>query len=300
MTSRLPFASLILLWVGATLLLSERRWFSRVSLVSRLGPHAVGGVRGAGSGVLSVGSLRDLVLPLAEVVAGWLRGLGLTDDVERRLARVHAESDVGSFRARQVAWALGGLVGGALVAAALGAPPAIALLLLLAGPVVGVLVPEQLLALQARTWQRRLFLELPVVSEQLALLLSAGWSLGAALGRVSERGSGACARDLDRVGRRVRQGLSETEALREWAEVAALPAVDRLVSVLALHRHTSDLGRLLSEEARALRRAVHRELIESAERRAQQVWIPVTVATLVPGVVFLAIPFVDALDRFGG
>jgi hypothetical protein len=43
---------------------------------------------------------------------------------------------------------------------------------------------------------------------------------------------------------------------------------------------------------------VQRELIEQIERRAQQVWIPVTVATLVPGAVLLAVPFLEALRLF--
>ena len=43
---------------------------------------------------------------------------------------------------------------------------------------------------------------------------------------------------------------------------------------------------------------MHRELIETIERRGQQVWIPVTVAALVPGVIFLAVPFVEALRLF--
>jgi hypothetical protein len=34
------------------------------------------------------------------------------------------------------------------------------------------------------------------------------------------------------------------------------------------------------------------------ERRGQQVWIPVTVATLIPGVIFLSIPFIEALRLF--
>jgi hypothetical protein len=34
------------------------------------------------------------------------------------------------------------------------------------------------------------------------------------------------------------------------------------------------------------------------ERRSQSVWIPVTVATLVPGVILLAIPFAQALRLF--
>ena len=76
------------------------------------------------------------------------------------------------------------------------------------------------------------------------------------------------------------------------------PALDRLVSVLALNRQAGDLGRLIGDEARSIRRDVHRELVETIERRGQQVWIPVTVATLVPGVIFLAVPFVEALRLF--
>ena len=75
-------------------------------------------------------------------------------------------------------------------------------------------------------------------------------------------------------------------------------ALDRLVSILVLNREAGDLGRLISEEARSIRRDVHRELVETVERRGQQVWIPVTVATLVPGVIFLAIPFIEAMRLF--
>jgi hypothetical protein len=98
----------------------------------------------------------------------------------------------------------------------------------------------------------------------------------------------------------VRQGLTEVEALREWAAVARVPALDRLVPVLALNRESSDLGRLISDEARAIRRDVHIEQVETMERRSHQVWIPVTLATLVPGVIFLSIPFIEALRQFGG
>ena len=38
--------------------------------------------------------------------------------------------------------------------------------------------------------------------------------------------------------------------------------------------------------------------METIERRSQQVWIPVTVATLLPGVLFLAVPFVEAMSLF--
>jgi hypothetical protein len=77
-------------------------------------------------------------------------------------------------------------------------------------------------------------------------------------------------------------------------------ALDRLVAVIALNVDASDLGRLVSDEARAIRRDVQRDLVQIMERRGQQVWVPVTVATLVPGVIFLAIPFVEALRLFAG
>ena len=82
------------------------------------------------------------------------------------------------------------------------------------------------------------------MTEQLGMLLSAGYSLGAALARLSRRSDGAIARDLRRVVGRTRQGISEEQALAEWARLAAVPAVDRLVAVLALNREAADLGRL--------------------------------------------------------
>jgi tight adherence protein C len=165
-------------------------------------------------------------------------------------------------------------------------------------PLLAFLVMEQRLARTSERWQRDLAMELPLVSEQLAMLLNAGHSLGAALARVSQRGQGCAARDLVIVVNRIRHGLSETDALREWAEVARVDAVDRLVGVLALHGESADLGRLVSAEARQARRDLHRQTIETIERRAQQVWVPVTVATLVPGVILLAVPFLSALHLF--
>jgi Flp pilus assembly protein TadB len=174
------------------------------------------------------------------------------------------------------------------------------LVVVLSAPLLTFLVIEQGVAAASSARQRRLFLELPVLAEQLAMLLSAGYSLGAALSRLATRGTGACAEDLRRVVGRLRQGLSESEAVREWADIAGVPALDRLVPVMALNREASDLGRLLADEARSIRRDVQRELVETMERRAQSVWIPVTVATLVPGVIFLAIPFLEALRLFSG
>jgi tight adherence protein C len=288
------------LFVGSTLLLSELRWFRRRPLVDRLAPYVPGGSAARRTGaVMSAASFGQVIGPLARAIGERVaRIFGVTEALAVRLERVHSPLDVTAFRVRQLAWSVTGVITGGLLAVALGLSGPVALLFVLGGPVLAFLIVEQRLAAESGAWQRRIVLELPVVSEQLGMLLGAGYSLGAALSRLAARGTGACGRDLVRVTGRIRQGLTEIEALREWAAVADVDALRRLVNVLALNRQAGDLGRLIGDEARSIRRDVHRELIETIERRAQQVWIPVTVATLVPGVIFLAIPFIEALRLF--
>ena len=290
-------------WVGATLVLSQLRWFSRPPLVDRLRPYSPAGMGGPTrrGAILSVDSFRDVVRPLARSLGERVAKLfGVSEELGVRLERIHSADDVTAFRVRQLGWSVAGFGVGTLLAVALRPPPPVALLFLLSGPLLGFLVPEQQVAAASDAWRRRLTLELPVVAEQLAMLLSAGYSLGAALNRLAARGGGNVSRDLARVCSRIRQGLTEVEALREWAEVAQVEALHRLLPILGLNREAADLGRLISEEARSIRKDTQRRLIETAERRAQQVWIPVTVAALVPGVIFLAIPFIEALRLFGG
>ena len=292
----------LLLWVGVALILSTTRWFSRRPLTERLRPYTPGGLApGHRGGMLSVESFTEVVGPLSRGIGEQIARLfGVSEDLSVRLARIHSPLDVTSFRVRQLGWVVAAFGVGGFAAVALGLPPAVGVLGVLGAPMLAFLLLEQRISGASTRWQRRLFLELPVVSEQIGLLLSAGYSLSGALNRVAARSGGACGRDINRLIGRVRQGLSETEALQEWAELADVDAVDRLVHVLSLNREASDLGRLISEEARSIRRDVQRELVERIERRGQQVWIPVTVATLIPGVIFLAVPFIQALSLFSG
>jgi tight adherence protein C len=293
---RIAVLSGLALWAGCVLCFSEIAWFARPSLADRLRPYSPGGMTSRSRGLLpSVESFREVVRPLCRVVGERLaRGLGVSEDLAVRLERIHSPLDVTAFRVRQLGWSALGFVGGGLLTVALHAPVLIALLFIFGGAGLAFLVFEQRAASASDAWKRRLFLELPVVAEQLAMLLSSGFSLGAALNRLAARGKGNAARDMARVCGRVRQGLSEIDALREWATLADVAALTRLIPVLALNREASDLGRLLSEEARAIRK----EVVETAERRGQQVWIPVTVAALVPGVIFIAVPFIEALRLF--
>ncbi len=296
--SRVMIVAGILIWAGATLLLAEWRRLSRPSLAERLRPFSPQGGAAPGGGLLSVESLREVIGPLTEQVGTKLASLfGVSEELELRLRRIHSSTDVSSFRLRQLAWTAAGLMGG-LVVASLGPPLPIAVLAVLGLPLLAFLSIEQQLAKASERWQLQLTRELPVVGEQLAMLLNAGYSLGAALARLAARGHGCAATDLVIVINRIRHGLSETEALREWASVARVDPLDRLVSVLALNTEASDLGRLVSAESRQARRDLQRRTTEIIERRAQQVWVPVTVATLIPGVILLAIPFLAALRLF--
>ncbi len=299
--TRLAVAFGLVIFVGMALLLSELRWFRRPTLVDRLAPYAPGPARSTRFGLLSVASFREVVGPLSQALGARIaKFFGVSEELSTRLRRIHSPLDATTFRTRQIAWSIAALVGGAMAATATAAPPPIAILMVVGAPILRFLQLEQKVASASAAWQRRIFLELPVVAEQLGMLMSAGWSLGAALARISARGSGAVAADLERVIQRMRQGLSEVEALREWSELADVDELDRLVSVLALNREAADLGRLIAEEARSIRREAQRELIETIERRNQQVWIPVTVAALVPGVLLMGVPFIDALTLFGG
>jgi tight adherence protein C len=292
--------SALLLSSGATLLLAELRWFSRRPLHDRLAPYVPGGMGGRrGTGLLSVDSFREAIGPLARSLGSqFSRLFGVTEDLDRRLRRIHAAFDVTGFRVRQIGWSLTAFGAGALLSVAVTPSPAFVVLATFGSMLLAFLVLEQQVSAASERWQRALQLELPVVAEQVGMLLGAGYSLVGAVERVARRGRGAIADDLRRVLGRIRQGVPEEVALREWAELADVAAVERFVAVLALNREATDLGRLIATEARGIRRDVHRELIETLERRGQQVWIPVTVATLLPGVIFIAIPFNAALTGF--
>lgn len=300
MNARLVVVCIACGWIGATLVLSRLRWFRRQHLSDRLRPYAPSGRPAQRRpDIMSVTSLREVIGPLAQSVGTTLsRVFGVSEELSIRLERIHSPLDVTAFRTRQLGGAIGAFAIGVAVAGAVGPPAPVALLMVIGAPLLVFLAIEQQLAHGSARRQHRVFLELPVVSEQLGMLLSAGYSLGAALNRLAARGHGACAQDLARVCGRIRQGLSETAALSEWAQVIDVPAVDRLVAVLSLNREAGDLGHLITEEARGVRRDAQRGLVETIERRGQQVWIPVTVATLVPGVLFLAVPFIEAMRLF--
>ncbi len=226
-----------------------------------------------------------------------LRAVLAATPLDIRLARAGLGSDIAAFRRRQVTGAVATLLAASLLVAGAQPVPWAAAVLIVGAPLVGASVPG--LAVDRRAARRRaqLFHELPVVVEHLGALIGNGYSVGAAVQRLARRTDGVVAEDLARVALRVRQGTTERAALDEWARISGLAEVRRLAAVLMLDQQGVDLGRLLGLEARAARQEAHRRAVETIERRTQLVWIPVTVAALLPGMLLLAVPFLAALDE---
>ncbi len=289
---------LLLLFPGTALLLDRSPWFSRRSLLRRLAPYARRSSRGRGG---TVEGLRELIGPGVERLGDRLSSLMNADEsLGARLEYLGSALTPAEVRFRQVA----AMVMAALLALALVVrttpAPTLAVALTVGAPLVVALAVDHSITRAVRRRRELLLAELPVVVEQLGMLLAAGYSVTGAFTRLSQRTDGVIAADLRRISRRVGHGLSEQAALLEWADRSRLDAIRRLVAVLALRRETGDLGALISAEARAVRAEAHRALVEEIERRAQLVWVPVTVATLVPGLILLAVPFMTALAQVTG
>ncbi len=296
-------AGLAGIWLGAALCLADTRWARQRPLHRRLAPHLGRRTRptatapdarrwGPAGAVLSP--------PVLAALDRLSRAIGAADSLRFRLLRADDARTPTAFRAQQLAGCVVATCLGGIVVVANSSSSIIAAGLFVAAPAGWMVGTERYLDHRAREQQRRIQLELPVVAEQLGILIGAGFSLAAALQRLGERGRGRTARELVLISQSLRQGVPESDALRSWARRTGVESVERLVRVLSMHRDAGDLGRLISAEARATRDEAHRHLVEVIERRSQLVWIPVTVATLVPGLLLLAIPFIAALRQVSG
>ncbi len=289
----------VMFFVGVGLLLANVRVLRRPPLTERLSTY----VSPTTSGVI-VGpqvAVAAIIAPLADSFGRTLgRVTGIRTDLSLRLGRAGRAQSASDFRLAQFTHALTAFALTTIVVLLVRPGFLVSALVVLGVPLLVAMADEQRLDNEAKRRLHTIELELPVVAEQLGILLGAGLSLGSALDRVARRSHGVVAHDLGIVVREVRRGRSETDALREWATNTRSEGVDRLVGVLSLHRDASDLGALISTEARSLRAATHRGLVESIERRAQLVWVPVTVATLVPGLILIGVPFVSAMKQVTG
>ncbi|MGL5824537.1 MAG: type II secretion system F family protein [Nocardioides sp.] len=229
------------------------------------------------------------------------RVLGGAASVQRRLIRAGLEKSVHEFRIEQVLWGLAGFA----MAAALGLLEATrdpsgavaSILFCLAAFVVGVLLRENRLTVQARARERRIVAEFPTVAELLALTVAAGEGPVAALDRVVRRSGGELSGELAKVQAAIRTGEPVGSAFDRMAADTGLPIVARFAQgvAVAVERGTP-LADVLHAQAADVRESRRRELIETAARKEVAMMVPVVFLVLPITVLFAFWPGVVGLS----
>ena len=231
----------VLLALGFTFVLGEAPWFRRAGVVDRLAPYRRH--RPTDPTRRTSESIRAVLAPGIERWGERASSmLGVRQQLSTRLEQAGWSVDPTSFRMRQAAFAGVTFVAGAAFTVALTPRPVVAVVAIVGLPLLAALIEERRLDSAVEERRSRRQEELPVVTEQLGLLLSAGYSVPSALNRLAQRGDGTIASDLRAVSRRIRQGLSTNAALAEWADDSGVDAIGRLVAVLRLHDDAGDLA----------------------------------------------------------
>ena len=287
----------IALGLGLWSLVSLVPRIGRPRLIHRVAPYLVDVSEGA----------RELVarrpanpLPvlgaLLEPVSARIRSGPLSTQLELRLRQAGSDVSVESFRARKLAWAIGGAGAGVVIAVALSRtqtlPVVVSILVVVLAAVAGYLVRDWLLQRAAKRRMARITSELPTVLEFLTLSLAAGEGILDSLRRVARAGSGDLSIELGRVVSEVNSGAVLSVALNGLASGIRLPALSRAVDQLvgALDRG-SPLADVLRAQAQDAREQAKRELIEIAGKKE--------IAMMVP-LVFLIMPITVAFAIFPG
>ncbi|GAA2219388.1 type II secretion system F family protein [Promicromonospora sukumoe] len=286
--------------LGVLVVLSRLR-ARAVSLDERLAPYLR--PRDATSTLLREVSRTSAVvrlLGLHDIGARLERFGAPREQVRRRLDRAGSAESVDHFRARQVVWTVAGLAAGLglalLLAATRGAAvvPLVALVIVAGG--CGYVACDQALTLRVRRREERLLAELPTIAELLALAVAAGESPQAALERVASTARGELAGEIRRMIAEVRAGAPVTAALTALADRSGLPPLSRFAEgiVVALERGTP-LADVLRAQARDVREAGRRSLLEAGGRKEILMMVPVVFLVLPVTVVFAVFPSLATL-----
>jgi tight adherence protein C len=222
-------------------------------------------------------------------------------DLERR---IEAAGRPGGLEARELMAAkLACVVVAALPGALVGAlaPGRLGVLVVVAAPVAGFLVPDLWLARQAAARATAARRQLPELLELLRVTVDAGASLSAALTAVGARADGPLPVEWRAVGREVELGVPLEDALAGMRRRLPLSEVRALVAALdRARRHGAPLATTLAGQARDARLSLRRRVQEDAARAGPKIQLVVALL-LVPSVLMLvAAALASALLDSGG
>ena len=195
--------------------------------------------------------------------------------------------------------ALGGL---ASWVAAPAAPGRIALLVAVALPAAGFLLPDALLEREARRRHRRLLGDLPDALDLLAVASAAGRSPASSLAEIAKAGSGPLSAELRMTAADLSCGRPLGESLRALrARVPGSQLATLTASIERSRRFGSPLADQLRRQAGSLRADQRRVVEERAARAAPKIQLVVALV-LVPSVLLMiaAALFANADVLIGG
>ena len=287
---------------GVSLTVSYLPVFRRPTLSDRVTPYL--GLSGRPSRLLMTTStvtpwptLEKLARPLLANLSAKLDSvLGGAESVRTRLDRLDGSTSSERFRLEQLLWGLAtAFVASALASARIvsqGGGGWVPLLLLTGlGFCSGVLARDRMLTVAVRRRAAEMEQEFPTILELLALAVSAGEGMVAALERVSRVGQGPLVRELDRALNELRAGTPLMDALDHLAARSQIREVRRFVDALAVAiERGTPLADVLAAQAADARETKRRELIESGGRKEIAMMIPVVFLVLPLSVIFALFP----------
>ncbi len=152
--------------------------------------------------------------------------------------------------------------------------------------------------LDHRKERRTKALDISIIAlfEQLHLKLANGNSLQSSIVRTD----GITNKDILSLQNLIRSGMALESATSYWIDEFDTPSKRRAADLLLAKTTTSETLALLTGLIIQLRNEQRFALIAEIERRNQLVWIPVTIAVLVPGMIFIAIPLEATLRSLLG
>ncbi|PLZ03380.1 fimbrial protein [Burkholderia sp. WAC0059] len=151
-------------------------------------------------------------------------------------------------------------------------------LMMLGAFILGMIVPEYVLAFRARRWQRKIAVALPDALDLLVICTNAGHSLAVGVQRVADEirmVSAPLADELDLTSSELQLGGDASIALRNLADRVALPSVRSLVATLIQSQQFgTPITTALKTLSKSERNSAMVELEEKAAKLAPKMTMP--------------------------
>ena len=236
---------------------------------------------------------------------GWIsplwEKLGSTAvSVTDRLDALSSKTTLERFRLQQFLAGIAGVTAMTLVTFAIAAARPVSILqwivMMLIGFVAGTMVFDRILTVRVNAISRKVSSQVADAAELLALSVSAGESVPAALRRVQQIVGPELATQLGATLEDIDNGASVTRALGKLRRTTRSPQLGRLLDTLvASMERGAPLATTLREQARDLRDEARRALMESGGKREVAMLFPVVFIILPVTVVFALYPGLVAL-----